>query len=194
MIHSKVRLILHGASLIALLAVLFVMILVLITPRPTQALPEYAQRTGEPCATCHVSPGGGGPRTMRGLLWIADGRPDKVRAFAGILLAPGVTDPQALYDRACAACHGGKGEGGSAAVLLNFDFSESLIRRKILQGAPNFGMPNFQGQFTDAQIDTLAKYVSGLAAGRIVPLDSYPLPPAEQTCGSNGVETGCGGN
>ncbi|MBI5291045.1 MAG: hypothetical protein HY872_04105 [Chloroflexi bacterium] len=27
--------------------------------QPVHALPEYAARTGEACATCHVSPGGG---------------------------------------------------------------------------------------------------------------------------------------
>src|SRR5512138_2407057 len=42
------------------------------------ALPEYATRTGEPCATCHVNPAGGGARTARSALWIAAGRPDKV--------------------------------------------------------------------------------------------------------------------
>jgi mono/diheme cytochrome c family protein len=35
--------------------------------QPVHALPEYAARTGEACATCHVSPGGGGPRA--GPLW-----------------------------------------------------------------------------------------------------------------------------
>jgi Cytochrome C oxidase, cbb3-type, subunit III len=194
MIHSKVRLILHGVSLIALFAILLIMILALISPRPTQALPEYAQRTHEPCATCHVSPGGGGPRTMRGLLWIADGRPDQVRVFEGILLAPGVNDPQVLYDRACAACHGSKGEGGAMAVLVGFDFSKSLIRRKILQGAPSFGMPNFQGQFSDEQLDALVSYVSDLTSGRLVPPDSYPLPPGELGCSSSDIQPGCGGN
>jgi mono/diheme cytochrome c family protein len=131
---------------------------------------------------------------MRGLLWIADGRPDQVRAFEGILLLPDVNDPQVLYDRACAACHGSKGEGGAAAVLLNFDFSESLIRRKILQGAPNFGMPNFQGQFTEEQLAALAQYVSDLTSGRLVPPDSYPLSPGKLGCSARDIQPGCGGN
>lgn len=131
---------------------------------------------------------------MRGLLWIADGRPDQARIFEGILLAPGVNDPQVLYDRACAACHGSQGEGGAATALLGFDFSESLTRRKILQGAPRFGMPNFQGQFTDEQMDTLVQYVSDLSSGQIVPSESYALPPGELGCSSEDRESGCGGN
>ena len=174
---TKVRIIPRGLLSAALFASLLVVTVTFSAPRPARALPEYAQRTSEPCATCHVNPGGGGPRTMRGLLWIADGRPDKVRVFEGILLAPGVKDAQVLYDSACATCHGSKGEGGSASPLRGFDFSESLIRRRILQGAPQFGMPGFQGQFTDEQLTALAKYVTDLSAGRLVPSESYPLLP-----------------
>ncbi len=49
--------------------------------RPTdnvQALPEYSAQTGETCATCHISPSGGGARTPRGQAWIADGKPGYV--------------------------------------------------------------------------------------------------------------------
>jgi mono/diheme cytochrome c family protein len=44
----------------------------------TQALPEYAAQTGEPCSTCHVSPSGGGPRTPRGQAWVASGKSGSV--------------------------------------------------------------------------------------------------------------------
>ncbi len=43
-----------------------------------QALPEYSAQTGEPCATCHVSPSGGGPRAPRGQGWLAAGKPGAV--------------------------------------------------------------------------------------------------------------------
>jgi mono/diheme cytochrome c family protein len=43
-----------------------------------QALPEYAAQTGEPCATCHVSPSGGGPRGPRGQAWVASNKPAQV--------------------------------------------------------------------------------------------------------------------
>jgi hypothetical protein len=35
------------------------------------ARPEYAAATGQPCATCHVSPAGGGPRTPSGQAFMA---------------------------------------------------------------------------------------------------------------------------
>ncbi len=44
----------------------------------TLAYPEYTERTGEPCGTCHVNPAGSGPVTARGRAWVAAGRPDYV--------------------------------------------------------------------------------------------------------------------
>jgi mono/diheme cytochrome c family protein len=42
------------------------------------ALPEYSAQTGEPCATCHLSPSGGGPRGPRGQAWVASSKPGAV--------------------------------------------------------------------------------------------------------------------
>jgi hypothetical protein len=42
------------------------------------ALPEYASQTGEPCASCHISPSGGGPRGPRGQAWVASNKPGNV--------------------------------------------------------------------------------------------------------------------
>ena len=49
-----------------------------LTSQPTQALPEYSTQTGEPCATCHISPSGGGLRTPRGQAWVGTGKPGTV--------------------------------------------------------------------------------------------------------------------
>lgn len=54
------------------------LLLALNEPVPAEALPEYAAQTGEPCATCHVSPSGGGPRGPRGQAWVASGKPGAV--------------------------------------------------------------------------------------------------------------------
>jgi mono/diheme cytochrome c family protein len=52
--------------------------LALIPNSAASALPEYASQTGEPCASCHVSPSGGGPRGPRGQAWVASGKPGAV--------------------------------------------------------------------------------------------------------------------
>jgi len=54
------------------------LLLALIPTSTAQALPEYASQTGEPCASCHISPSGGGPRGPRGQAWVASGKPGAV--------------------------------------------------------------------------------------------------------------------
>lgn len=161
--------------------------------QPAQALPEYTTRTGEPCATCHVNPGGGGPRTLRGLLWAARGRPDAVPQLPGLLVAPGVMDGAELYEIACAGCHGYKAEGLFAMGLAGTNISEPAIRSFILQGIPLIGMPAFEGQFDDDQLDVLAGYLAQLASGDIEPpQEAFLLPEAYLLC-DPGLNTACGG-
>lgn len=159
------------------------------------ALPEFAANTGEPCATCHVNPGGGGPRTLRGLLWSAQGRPDEVPDIGNILIALGVTEGVELYDIACAACHGVSGEGLFGAALVRTGLSENNIRDAILRGKERSGMPSFDNRFTDEQLGALIKYIAGIASGNIDPAPiSYPLPPAQLECLDNETSEKCGGN
>jgi hypothetical protein len=66
-----------------------------------RALPEYSAQTGEPCATCHVSPSGGGSRTPRGQAWIAAEKPGTVPDLLSSLELLGVNldiDPTDFTD------------------------------------------------------------------------------------------------
>lgn len=148
---------------------------------PVHALPEYSTRTGESCGTCHVNPGGGGPRTLRGLLWAARGRPDDIPELPGFLLAPNVSDGNELYDIACAGCHGFQGEGLFAIGLAERDISRAAVRSFIRRGIPNLGMPAFEGQFTEEQLEALVTFVVEMGEGQI-PADEYPLPPPQFAC------------
>ena len=188
-------------GIIGLAIVIVVGLVSLVTPSPAaHALPEYADRTGEACAVCHISPGGGGPRTLRGMLWTARGRPDQVPALPNILIAPGVTDGAELYEIACAACHGQKGEGLFGAALADTALRESKIRSNIVRGRERSGMPAFEGQFTAEQLEALVAYVTGLAGGSIEPPpDTYPLSPGQLVCSEAAsalLKLGrpCGGN
>ena len=162
---------------------------------PGHALPEYAMRTGEPCATCHVSPGGGGPRTLRGLLWSARGKPDKVPDLPNLLIAPGISNGDELYEIGCSSCHGKDGEGLFGVALTNSGLKENKIRAQILSGRIRSGMPSFQDKFTNDQLDALVAYVAGIASGSIPPVpDSYPLEPGHLTCSPTAPNSTCGGN
>lgn len=54
------------------------LLLALIPASTAGALPEYSSQTGEPCASCHISPSGGGPRGPRGQAWVASNKPGTV--------------------------------------------------------------------------------------------------------------------
>jgi mono/diheme cytochrome c family protein len=145
------------------------------------ALPEFTDRTGEPCGACHVNPGGGGPRTLRGLLWAARGRPDDVPDLPGNLISPSITDGFELYDISCAGCHSYSGEGLVAISLANRDISKAAARSFIVRGIPELGMPAYEGQFTADQLEALSAFVAELSQGPPLPLE-YPLPAPEFTC------------
>ncbi len=186
---------LQWISLVGLGLAVFLVIGLLAGERSAYAFPEYATRTNESCATCHVNPGGGGPRTLRGLLWAAQGRPDAVPALSGVMIAPGVTSGIELYDTACAACHGASGEGLFGASLTSTGLRENKIRSAILRGRERSGMPAFEAQFTDEQLEMLVTYVAGIASGQIEPAPArYPLPPAQFECIENPARERCGGN
>jgi cytochrome c5 len=162
---------------------------------PGHALPEYAMRTGEPCATCHVSPGGGGPRTLRGLLWASRGKPDKVPALPGVLIAPGVKNGDELYEIGCSACHGKNGEGLFGVTLIDTGLPDAKIRSQVLNGSTLTGMPSFKDKFTADQLNALVAYVVGLANGTILPApNSYPLEPGQLICSPTALNSTCGGN
>lgn len=72
-----------------------------VAAQPVRALPEYAAQVGEPCATCHVSAAGGGPRGPRGQAWVALDRPGVAPDLADALDTLGVTltaDPSFYTD------------------------------------------------------------------------------------------------
>jgi mono/diheme cytochrome c family protein len=180
--------------LILALATTFVVGL-LVKERPVHALPEYATRTGEPCGACHVNPGGGGPRTMSGLLWSANGNPDEMPAI-NIPIAPDVSDGQELYDIACASCHGLAGEGLFGPAVVGSGLQARKIESSIVRGRERSGMPAYDGQLTDEQLAALVDYTAGLSSGQIEPPpNSFPLAEGQINCEPNpGGSTRCGGN
>ena len=64
--------------------------------------------------------------------------------------------------------------------LTGTGISATATRSYILKGIQPLGMPGFNGQLTDAQVDALANFVTGLGDSTIPPPpDSYPLTPAQ---------------
>lgn len=175
---------------------IFSMAIALFIVEPAHALPEYGNRTGQSCGSCHVNPGGGGPRTLTGALWAASGKPDQVPVLSGVLLAPGVTDGAELYEIACSTCHGLYGEGLFGKELVNSGLGNSgMIRLIILRGFTRNDMPSFEGKFTDSQLQELVSFVVGLENGTVeISPAEYPLARPVLNCSGFNITESCGGN
>jgi mono/diheme cytochrome c family protein len=70
--------------------------------------------------------------------------------------ADGDTDAATLFADNCSSCHGDDGSGGVGPDLRAEDNVEG-IAEQIRQGGG--GMPAFEGQLTDEQIQAIADYV-----------------------------------
>ncbi|MBI5963223.1 MAG: cytochrome c [Chloroflexi bacterium] len=186
----------HYLQLLAIAAIaVFILLAISSSSNSVQALPEYSHRTNEACAVCHVNPGGGGPRTLRGALWAARGKADEVPVLPGVLIAPGVDDGAELYEIACATCHGMYGEGLFGRVIANTGVKPQKISTNILRGRLNSGMPSFEGMFTEAQLQALIDYTYELATGKAeIPPATYPLELPEFKCSPQSPSVFCGGN
>jgi mono/diheme cytochrome c family protein len=171
--------------------------------RPVHALPEYATRTGQTCATCHVNPAGGGPRTLRGLLWLAEGRPDQVPQLPGSEEEMGgsTLDGATLFEKfTCSGCHGPNGEGGVGPALNQVELPADEIKQVTRNGQG--AMMGFKlDVMSDAELDAIVQYVQALGRGEVETgsqLEKQPLPPAQLTCGTSlsasPLHTNCGGN
>lgn len=79
------------AGLFILLAAACWLVFLLCSPvQEAYALPEYSAQTGEPCASCHLSPSGGGARGPRGQAWVGSGKPGQIPDLAASLEILGV--------------------------------------------------------------------------------------------------------
>lgn len=135
--------------------------------RPSaRALPEYMARTGEPCATCHVNPAGGGPLTARGSQWVAAGKPDKVPPLSGGDQAarPEADGPDLYVKFGCSGCHGSSGEGAAGPALNQGELSADELSRIAREGEGS--MPGYQADtLSDADLAALVSYVKTLGRG-----------------------------
>ncbi len=178
-------------------------VLVFAIQQPAHALPEYAARTGQQCTTCHVNPAGGGPRTLRGLLWLAEGRPDQVPPLPGSEAEEGeaALDGATLFEKfTCSGCHGSNGEGGVGPALTQAELPADELVEIIRDGT---GIMKGYGPdvMSDEEVDAVVQHMQAIGRGEVQPsliLEKRLLTPTQLTCGPDPsalpLRTSCGGN
>jgi mono/diheme cytochrome c family protein len=167
------------------------------------ALPEYATRTGQPCAACHVNPAGGGPRTLRGLLWLAQGRPDQLPPLPGSEeeVDEAALDGAALFEKfQCSSCHGPTGEGDVGPALNQEELPTAELVEIIRNGKGI--MKGYRPEvMSDEEMDVVIQHMLAIARGEVqssINLQKQLLPPAQLSCADESAalpgRTDCGGN
>ena len=80
--------------------------------------------------------------------------------------ASGIAEGQKIYQTACMACHGGKGEGGVGPNLTD-DYwlhggTINDVFKTIKQGVPEKGMQAWEKTYSPSQIKNIASYIKTL--------------------------------
>lgn len=187
------------------LACLAVIGLALGMAHTARALPEYADRTRQSCGVCHVNPGGGGPRNLRGQYWALQGKPDALPPLPGAETQAGTADnsasipaegasaapeivpvavgveAEAIYLRmGCVDCHGFEGMGGRGPAFDQEVLAADLIRQAVRDGGtePNSEMPAFsQEDFPEADLLQLIGYLQAIGSGALLRVEDLACYP-----------------
>ncbi|MFD7401456.1 c-type cytochrome [Streptomyces sp. NPDC059866] len=101
-----------------------------------------------------------------------------------------IDEGKKLYAVGCASCHGTGGQGttdgpslvGVGAAAVDFQVGTGRMPAATSQGAQ---LPRKKVQYTQAEIDQLAAYISSLGAG--------PTVPTKEQYGTEGADIGKGG-
>jgi cytochrome c oxidase cbb3-type subunit 3 len=96
---------------------------------------------------------------------------------------------EATFAKTCASCHGEGGRGGDAGAIRNPDFlaltSDQALRRVIITGRPDLGMPDFRGlaklagqpqPLTDEEVTNLAALLASWRSEAPVPATDASAP------------------
>jgi cytochrome c6 len=90
-----------------------------------------------------------------------------VTAVAGTGAKADLSDPKAMFTASCGSCHTLADAGTSGTTGPNLDDAKPTLDKAVTQITNGGGgMPAFQGQLTEEQIQALAEYVVKATGGR----------------------------
>lgn len=89
-----------------------------------------------------------------------------------------------IYARTCFVCHGDATTRGEAVSLANPQLlasaSDELLRYAVARGRPGTKMEAFAGKLTDAELDSVVRYVRTLGGGGPEPVALLPEPTGKE--------------
>ncbi len=160
--------------------------------REDTLMPVFAAEHGGPLASEQIKIVVQGVRQ-----WRSGSDAEDLPPFSATAEDLAAADPQQgaqLFKQICARCHGEQGEGGTAGALNDSAFlalsSNHLIRRIIITGRPDLGMPNFRqlgegsplAKPLDAeQINDLVAFIRTWESANGRPVAKEPGDPADAT-------------
>ncbi len=154
--------------------------------RPGTPMPAFAQSQGGTLTAAQVKVLAEGIKPR----WSGSRAPTAADPPPYTGAAPGSTDRGGLvFERACACCHGAKGEGDAAGALNDRSFlaliSDQALRRYAITGRPDLGMPDFAANdgrgasyqpLSAPEIDDLVALVASWREERSAAAAPSPVP------------------
>lgn len=131
--------------------------------RPATSMAAYGKASGGPLDDGAVN---------RLLAYLREGAPPPAQLPR--VLAGDVPTGAKIYAQRCLSCHGDVSRRGEAIALVNPQFrataSDEFVRYAVANGRPGTKMAPFTGALTDAELDSVTRYVRQMGA---------PPPPEE---------------
>lgn len=116
-------------------------------------------------ATALPSPTGTAAATASATVEATPGATHATRAPAAdaATASAGGAAGKTVYVNRCQVCHGQDGSGGMGVALVGVKKKgDALIRKAVVEGRPDLGMPAFEGQLTPAEVDAVVAHVKRL--------------------------------
>lgn len=121
------------------------LVMVIANGRPGTPMPPFDRARGGPLTAAQVKIIGDGLKTT----WGKPGGPAEVPGYA-VGAKEDIDRGRVVFARACAGCHGDRGQGGTFGAINVPAYlalsSDQVLRRYIITGRPDLGMPDFAGK------------------------------------------------
>jgi len=145
----------------------------IITGRPGTSMAAYGKASGGPLDDAAV---------RRLVAFLREGAPPTLALTP--VVAGDVPTGALIYAKHCFVCHGDGKTRGEAISLANPQLlataSDEFLRYAVARGRPGTKMEPFAGKLTDAELDSVVRYVRRLGTGSPPEIEPLPEPTGKE--------------